>query len=1224
MSLLKLVGKVALIAYFVLGLLFLGARYWFFPNIDQWRPRIEQHLSDALNANVSLGPIAVDWKGLNPRLRAQDVEFTDTDERSLLEVPSVQATISWRSLFSGQLELDNLEATGLDVTLRRDMHDEVWVMGRSFSLGKPVSSPEKASGVLDWLLDQRQIRLGAATLRWIDEERSAPPLVLEQVNLTLTNQHTDHRFMLQADIPEALGTSLDLRGEFAHTPRDKSAPLDLNEGRGQLYAHVENMHPVGWAPWIDLPQSFRSGQLSVRSWLKFNEGAVQSLTSDIRVLNGHWSSTQYGARAAYVRLFMSGPWDDYQRLLAQDGATPVVPDPDQADGVEYRLLAQALEIEAPAVFELPLTLDDLVSRGKVQRPDMGWQVQAAQLDLASQSLKASLHGNWRQHGLDSAGLIDMQGKITHLSVPAIRNYLPSDINQDARDWLGYGLVAGNITDASLVLQGYLDDFPFNNEMEQGDFRMEGRFADTIIDYLPAQGKEPGWPRLVDMHGRVTLNGADLTLFAEQAVMWPATGKSIQLHDVQARIPDLESDPVLSIAGETTAPASTYLALMTHSPLGEMLDRQFNDSTATGNWDVPLALTIPLMHSRDTTVKGSIRFTDNDVRLTPEMPAYTNVKGTLDFTDTGFATTGLKGQLLGGLLTLEGGVGGAQKGLQMHGTTTASALTDYTGLEGMKRLTGRTAYKASLQQGKGKYRGYILDIHSDLSGMALNFPPPLGKSAGQALPLHITWRRLADGKSASLDVALGDQIKASLLHQEGLKDTAYFHAGALGVNQPLDLPASGMMLDLRYPRVDIDAWRSLITEFSNTLPGVAGTRSQPLLPAVHQVRLQSDKVTFQGAMLDTLTFTASHPEPQQWRVDISSSQTAGTLLWRMANGRIAGHVDASFDRLSLGSEQKKAATAEHEELQFTDELDIPGVNLHIRKFRLYGQNVGELSLTGVNQSRGVLWRLERLVLKSPSAELSGSGEWRLRGANRGLSLDAEARITDLGAYLDQIGQEDVMKAGEGTVKGKLEWHNMPWAFSKSDLDGEITFNLSKGRFSMLNSYSARLLELLSLQSVKRLARLDFNPAGLTKEGFPYDELLGTVTVGKGLMRTSNYRVIGPVGTIVIGGDINLVSKLLNLEAVVIPNLDISGAAVAAGIAINPIVGVGAFLTQWLLQAPLAKAMTVQYQINGAWDDPKITEISGSSTAARNDTPAEKPARPRPKVEPQRQFEERLEH
>src|SRR3546814_17531396 len=94
--------------------------------------------------------------------------------------------------------------------------------------------------------------------------------------------------------------------------------------------------------------------------------------------------------------------------------------------------------------------------------------------------------------------------------------------------------------------------------------------------------------------------------------------------------------------------------------------------------------------------------------------------------------------------------------------------------------------------------------------------------------------------------------------------------------------------------------------------------------------------------------------------------------------------------------------------------------------------------------------------------------------------------------------------------------------------------------------------------------------------------------QGVMKTDNFRVAGPVGTIALGGTADMNTEKLDLQAVVIPNLDISGAAVAAGIAINPVVGIGAFLAQWLLRTPLAKSLATQYKIGGTWDDPVIKE------------------------------------
>jgi hypothetical protein len=110
------------------------------------------------------------------------------------------------------------------------------------------------------------------------------------------------------------------------------------------------------------------------------------------------------------------------------------------------------------------------------------------------------------------------------------------------------------------------------------------------------------------------------------------------------------------------------------------------------------------------------------------------------------------------------------------------------------------------------------------------------------------------------------------------------------------------------------------------------------------------------------------------------------------------------------------------------------------------------------------------------------------------------------------------------------------------------------------------------------------------------------MAKGVMSTDNYRVTGPAGTIVIGGNTDLDTEKLDLRAVVVPNLDVSGAAIAAGIAVNPIIGIGAFLTQWLLRAPLSKAMTVQYRVTGDWNSPRIEEISSVGAAASDKSAA----------------------
>ena len=161
-----------------------------------------------------------------------------------------------------------------------------------------------------------------------------------------------------------------------------------------------------------------------------------------------------------------------------------------------------------------------------------------------------------------------------------------------------------------------------------------------------------------------------------------------------------------------------------------------------------------------------------------------------------------------------------------------------------------------------------------------------------------------------------------------------------------------------------------------------------------------------------------------------------------------------------------------------------------------------------------------------------------------------------------------------------------------LDMVVDLDLHDGRLNQIHSRTAKLLEFLSLQSLSRLTKLDLDLRGVMKDGFPFDDMKGQLRLKDNTLSTDNFRVIGPVGTIMIEGTTDIAKEQVDLRAVVVPNVDMSGAAIAAGIALNPVIGISAFITQLLFKAPLAKAMTVQYQLLGPWDQFEATELPSS--------------------------------
>jgi len=353
-----------------------------------------------------------------------------------------------------------------------------------------------------------------------------------------------------------------------------------------------------------------------------------------------------------------------------------------------------------------------------------------------------------------------------------------------------------------------------------------------------------------------------------------------------------------------------------------------------------------------------------------------------------------------------------------------------------------------------------------------------------------------------------------------------------------------------------------------------------------VRIQAGELQVFGLNLHDASLSALQTEGRDWRIALLSAETKGMALWHAARAGNAAHVEVQFDRLALGAESKSPAARADLVSRLPDALDAftpPNLDVHIGAFSAYGYALGELTLKGVAQ--GNAWALESLRLAGTGVQVQGKGQWQLRGAERGLKLDAQAQVTNLGTYLAKMGLDSVMNQGQGGIQAQIFWNDFPWRTDLTQIQGTLDIHLEKGRFNRVHSRAARMLELLSIQSLQRLARLDWNLDGLTREGYPFDVLRGAWILQDGKLQTHDFRVVGPVGTIAASGVVDVEAQSQDLRALVIPNLDMSGAALA-GFVVNPVVGVGALLTQWLLKGTVQDALAVEYRVQGTWDEPQI--------------------------------------
>ena len=1180
--LLRLAILSLLLLYFVAAATMLTVRYWVLPRINDWRPLIEQHVSAALGAKVSIAELSADWSGLNPTLALKDLAVNDVNGDVLIQVPDAFALVSWRSVLDRELRLTRLEINGIDLAATR--HDD----GSISIAGQPLTPNTNEQLKLDhdtlavrWLLDQGEIVIRQASFRWYDQMRQAPVLHASQIELSLSNSFFRHELRLSASLPESVGK----RVEFVMRTENILRQLAAQPTReAEIYLEVQDLQLAGLTPWLDLPEV--SGSIAARAWVDVQDGLLGQSTVEVfaKKIALPLSSNEKSALFAQTGQFRLTGW---LADLLPEGHLPILARSVGQQGLLLSATTTGLKIDS-ALFEPSLLeLGEVTARAKVFKNATGLlAIESAQLDLKSTELAAQLQGSWVSAGATGAGLIDLTGLIAKAPANRLSQFVTTLTPVDARQFLRSALTQGQFTQTAVTLKGDPAQFPFNQQGASGVFRLEGQYSGLTVDYDPSAQPGPHWPQLAQVRGKIVVDKSSLSVTESSAVLLQTSGAQLDVSRLEFKIPDFLLEPALTLDAVLDGQAKDHLTILRGAPLPSAFKPTLERLEVDGRLKVPLSIQMKLDGNQAPRVKGQINFVGNTVGVGADVPALENVRGVLDFSEQSLRTENIHAQFLGGESVLRGSWTEGSQSLQAEGAITVAALKGPVEAKGLLPFTGQTRYKAQL--GSTKDRGYEAVVSSTLEGLSVNLPAPLGKAAQSRLPLTVRWvaSPVKNDFRQTLSVTVANLINGRFERPVGARPSPYFSRAAVVMGDALTLPPSGLALELRLDKVDFDDWSSLYEQVTQEPKRSAKAEFQ-VFPSLATARLRSPQVVLSDLTFTNLDITATQDTPNQWSARIVSKETEGSATWRAAAGALDGRIQARFSKLTLGAPdtgQTEALKIDVIEAQHWS--DIPAIDLTIDDFTLYGSQLGRLRLVGSNQQRGELWNIEKLDLQSEAATTTATGQWRLKGPTRGVRLNADIAISDLGQFSTQMGHPERVKRGAGTINAQIDWVNFPWVFSYQGLNGSAKVNFKNGVFEHVNSRSARLLELLSLQSLQRILSFNFSPGNEFKEGFPWSALSGSFDFTKGVVNTKDLTINSPIASILLVGNSDLDKKLWDMEADVRPQFDMSGAALATAFVVNPIAGLSALATQFLLRNPIEKAMTVKYAVTGPWDDPKL--------------------------------------
>ena len=836
------------------------------------------------------------------------------------------------------------------------------------------------------------------------------------------------------------------------------------------------------------------------------------------------------------------------------------------DGGQIDLDSTNASLDFKDILRQPIPASQLNGKVTWKTNDNKPRIVAKDIFITSPHITGNVNASYDMNGV-KGGYLDLTGNFGKGDAKYAPFYYPIILGKSTLHWLDTSILAGKAEDVRLTIKGSLADFPYVTKQNKPDsklglFKVTAKVSNAIVEY------GTGWPRVEGLSLDMLFEGKRMELNATKGNIF--ANKIIKSKII---IPQLDADfPMLIINSEVESSATDGIRFVNESPVKQITQGFTDGLKVAGSGKFNLELRIPMQDLEAAKYKGVYKITNGTIfaNTVIGMPEISKVNGVLNFTEKDFSAQNISAEILGGPARFSLN-SGADKIIRVDASghisdagikkVAPSALTDT--LRGSADWTGNITIKKPLVD---------LSIRSNLIGMAVQLPAPLGKTATQQALLSIDKKQLSQYEDM-MDVSYGNVVSAKILRSDR-NGTLAFDRGDIGINVAAERPTeSGLSLHGKLDYLDADEWLALLDKSSDN--------ANKASIAISKADLNIQKLNIFNRNLNMLKVIAK-PGNTGLQMVIDSQEITGNAEWQSAkNNADAGKIIARLKKLTIPNNSEANNNAAKKEIKRLDSK-YPALDVTAENFQIGNKKLGALDLNAFESNED--WIIQKLKISNPESTLAAEGSWHNWTHNPNTNLKFVFNVSNIGDTLKRFGQPDAVKGGEAAVVGQLQWPGSPHEFETNGLAGNFTLEAKKGQMLKVQPGVGRLLGLLSLQSLPRRLSLDFKD--LFSEGFAFDEISATAKIDNGIMRSDDFFMTGPAAEAKIKGETNLQKETQNLKVKVIPHISdsLSLAALAGG----PIVGAAAFVAQKILKDPFNKIVQSEYVITGTWDNPQEVE------------------------------------
>ncbi|MEJ3646075.1 YhdP family protein [Pseudomonas bubulae] len=753
------------------------------------------------------------------------------------------------------------------------------------------------------------------------------------------------------------------------------------------------------------------------------------------------------------------------------------------------------------------------------------------------------------------GLTDGDGRFTP-------KYLPEVLSPALSEWLSTAIIKGAVEEGFFQYQGSLSHDAV-------------AAARNISLFFKVHGAElafqPGWPHVRNVSGDVFIEDSGVRIMASKGQLLDT-----RVRNVAVSIPHVPAGKVshLFLDGDFEGGLGDGLKILQEAPIGTA--ETFAGWQGEGALKGRVDLDIPLEQGVEPKILVDFNVDKARLKISEPELELTQLKGDLRFDSAkGLSGKGISARAFDRPITAQifadGKPGRISTRVVASGQVGVKKLTDWLKFNQPIPVSGDLPYQLQLTLDGADSQ---LRVSSSLKGAVVDLPAPFGLAANESR--NSVFRMTLQGAERRYWFDYGDLVNLTFAAPNGK-----FEDGRgelfLGDGKPVLPTTKGLRIRGVLSELDVAPWQALVERYAGNDPG--GSAKQLLSSADFKV----GKLIAFGTQLDQVRLVMKRVAAS-WALQIDSKQTIGAVTLPDANN---APIVVNMQTIRLPAPDPKTVADENapDPLAAVDPRKIPALDIIIRQLYQGADLLGAWSLNIRPNNRGI--SLTSLNLGLKGMLLEGSGGWEGVAGNSKSWYQGRLGGGNLATVLKNWGFAPSVTSDNFHVDIDGNWPGSPAWIGLKRFSGTLDASLNKGQFVEVDGSAQvlRIFGLLNFNAIGRRLRLDFSD--LFGKGLSYDRVKGVLNARSGVYSTGKpILMTGPSTNLELNGTLNMVTD--RVDAKLLVTLPVTNNLPLAALLVGgPAAGGAMFLLNKLIGDQVSRFASVQYSIQGPWNDPKIT-------------------------------------